>query len=200
MKVSIKHKLLLMISVLILLSVSVVTILTYQHYQADLVGQSARNTQVLLDQLRINLDTYLDEVFRLCLSPYYNRQVMDAIESNPVDSAGKLKKQRTIEDYLAAVLMLPRSDILRAHIICGEIYTSSKAQSSPELADYMNTSWYQDAYRNNQTVFLPSHTEKSGRGTIEVFSVAKRINSMHDSSRPIGVIRVDANYQNKGSL
>ena len=195
MKVSIKHKLLLMISVLILLSVSVVTILTYQHYQADLVGQSTRNTQVLLDQLRINLDTYLDEVFRLCLSPYYNRQVMDAIESNPVDSAGKLKKQRTIEDYLAAVLMLPRSDILRAHIICGEIYTSSKAQSSPELADYMNTSWYQDAYRNNQTVFLPSHTEKSGRGTIEVFSVAKRINSMHDSSRPIGVIRVDANYQ-----
>ena len=28
-----------------------------------------------------------------------------------------------------------------------------------------------------------------------MFSVAKRINSMHDSSKPIGVIRVDANYQ-----
>ena len=126
MKGSIKHKLLLMISILILLSVSVVTVLTYQHYRTDLVEQSTRNTQKLLDQLSINLDTYLDEVFRLCLSPYYNRQVMDTIESKPVTSAEKLKKQRTIEDYLAAVLMLPRSDILRAHIICEELYTSSK--------------------------------------------------------------------------
>ena len=195
MKGSVKHKLLLMISILILLSVSVVTILTYQHYQTDLVEQSTQNTQKLLDQLSINLDTYLDEVFRLCLSPYYNRQVMDAIESKPVKSAEKLKKQRTIEDYLAAVLMLPRSDILRAHIICEEIYTSSKTQSSPDLSNYADTTWYQDAYSNNQTVFLPAHTEKSGRGTIEVFSVAKRINSMHNSSKPIGVIRVDANYQ-----
>jgi len=83
MKGSIKHKLLLMISILILLSVSVVTILTYQHYRTDLVEQSTRSTQELLEQLSINLDTYLDEVFRLCLSPYYNRQVMDAIESKP---------------------------------------------------------------------------------------------------------------------
>ena len=120
MKGSVKHKLLLMISILILLSVSVVTVLTYQHYRTDLIEQSTRTTQELLDQLSINLDTYLDEVFRLCLSPYYNRQVMDAIESKPGNSAEKLKKQRTIEDYLAAVLMLPRSDILRAHIICGE--------------------------------------------------------------------------------
>ena len=133
MKGSVKHKLLLMISILILLSVSVVTILTYQHYRTDLVEQSTRNTKELLNQLSINLDTYLEEVFRLCLSPYYNRQVMDAIESKPGNSAEKLKKQRTIEDYLSAVLMLPRSDILRAHIFCGEIYTSSKTQSSPDL-------------------------------------------------------------------
>ena len=184
-----------MISVLILLSVSVVTVLTYRQYRTDLVEQSTRNTQELLDQLSINLDTYMDEVFRLCLSPYYNRQVMEAIESKPVTSADKLKKQRTIEDYLAAVLMLPRSDILRAHILCGEKYTSSKTQSSPDLSNYEDTAWYQDAYRNNQAVFLPAHTEKSGRGTLEVFSVVKRLNSMQDSSKPIGVIRVDANYQ-----
>ena len=57
MKGSVKHKLLLMISILILLSVSVVTILTYQHYRTDLVEQSTRNTQELLNQLSINLDT-----------------------------------------------------------------------------------------------------------------------------------------------
>ena len=195
MKWSIKHKLLLMISALILISVFIVTILTYQHYRSDLVAQSTQNTQQLLEQLSINLDTYMDEVFRLCLSPYYNRQVMDAIESTPVTSAEKLEKQRTIEDYLSGVLMLPRSDILRAHIICGEIYSSSKTQSASDLSNYQESYWYQEAYSSNQTVFLPAHVEQSGRSTIEVFSVAKRINSMHNSSKPIGVIRVDANYQ-----
>ncbi len=112
MKGSIKHKLLMMISALILLSVSGVTFLTYQDYRADLVSQSTQNTQQLLDQLSINLDTYLDEVFRLCLSPYYNRQVMDAIESHPITAAEKLSKQRIIEDYLAGVMTLPRGDIL----------------------------------------------------------------------------------------
>ncbi len=195
MKGSIKHKLLLMISALILLSVSVVTILTHRQYRADLVSQSAQNTQQLLDQLSINLDTYLDEVFRLCLSPYYNRQVMAAIESSPVTAAERLGKQRIIEDYLAGVMTLPRGDILRAHIICDGVYTSSKTQSAPDLSNYQAESWYQEAYRDNKTVFLPARTEKSGRGALKVFSVAKRINSMSDSSRPIGVIRVDANYQ-----
>lgn len=195
MRASIKHKLLLLISALILVSVSVVTILTYRHYRADLIAQSTRNTRQLLDQLSINLDTYLDEVFRLCLSPYYNRQVMEAIESSPSTAAKELEKRRTIEDYLAGVMTLPRSDILRAHIIAGGVYSSSKTQSSPDLSDYPDEAWYQKAYSGNQTVFLPAHRERSGRGTIEVFSVAKRINSMNDSSRAIGVIRVDANYQ-----
>lgn len=195
MRASIKHKLLLLISALILVSVSVVTILTYRHYRADLIAQSTKNTRQLLDQLSINLDTYLDEVFRLCLSPYYNRQVMEAIESSPGTAAKELEKRRAIEDYLAGVMTLPRSDILRAHIIAGGVYSSSKTQSSPDLSDYPDESWYQEAYSGNQTVFLPAHRERSGRGTIEVFSVAKRINSMNDSSRAIGVIRVDANYQ-----
>ena len=195
MKWSIKHKLLLMISALILVSVSIVTILTYTHYRADLIAQSTQNTQQLLEQLSINLDTYMDEVFRLCLSPYYNRQVMDAIESTLVTSAQKLEKQRTIEDYLSEVLMLPRSDILRAHIFCGEIYSSSKTKSTPDLSNYQEARWYKETYSSNQAVFLPARTEQSGRSTIEVFSVAKRLNSMHNSAKAIGVIRVDANYQ-----
>ena len=78
MKGSVKRKLLVMISILILLSVSVVTVLTYQHYRTDLVAQSTRNTQKLLDQLSINLDTYLDDVKETMLeSRYHSYPILD---------------------------------------------------------------------------------------------------------------------------
>lgn len=67
---SVKQKLLLMISVLILISVSAATILSDRSYRNDLIAQSTQSTRQLLEQLSINLDTYIDELFRLCLSPY----------------------------------------------------------------------------------------------------------------------------------
>jgi two-component system sensor histidine kinase YesM len=62
-----------MISVLIFLSVTLVTILTYQNHREDLIHQSTQKTQLLLEQLAINTDTNLEELFRLCLSPITRR-------------------------------------------------------------------------------------------------------------------------------
>ena len=68
---SVKQKLLLMISVLILISVSAATILSDRSYRNDLIAQSTQSTRQLLEQLSINLDTYIDELFRLCLRSVY---------------------------------------------------------------------------------------------------------------------------------
>jgi two-component system sensor histidine kinase YesM len=195
LKGSVKHKLLLMISVLILVSVSTATILTDQSYRKNLLFQSTKSTRQLLEQLSINLDTYLDELFRLCLSPYYNRRVMEQLEIIPANAAGKLNKQRIIEDYLAEMMTLPRSDILRAYIFSDGVYSSSKTRISSAIDDYLHESWYQQALESNEAVFIPAHTEGTGRGTLEVFSVVQRINSISNSSKLLGVIRVDANYQ-----
>lgn len=92
---SVKQKLLLMISVLILISVSAATILSDRSYRNDLIAQSTQSTRQLLEQLSINLDTYIDELFRLCLSPYYNKRVMEQLESTPTTAAEKLNKQRS---------------------------------------------------------------------------------------------------------
>ena len=191
---SVKKKLLGMISALILISISAVTILTYQSYRADLLAQSTSATRQLMEQLGINLDTYLDELFRLCLSPYYNKRVMEQLELTPQSAAQQLNKQRIVEDYLTEVMTLPRSDVLRACIFSGGVYSSSKTRSSAALESYAEESWYQEALESDKTVFVPAHTEGTGRSAIEVFSVAQRINSMNNSARTLGVIRVDANY------
>lgn len=192
---SVKQKLLLMISVLILISVSAATILSDRSYRNDLIAQSTQSTRQLLEQLSINLDTYIDELFRLCLSPYYNKRVMEQLESTPTTAAEKLNKQRIIEDYLAEVMTLPRSDILRASIFSNGIYSSSKTRISAAMDGYSKEAWYQQALSSRTAVFLPAHHEGEGRGSLEVFSVVQRINSMSNSANPVGVIRVDANYQ-----
>jgi two-component system sensor histidine kinase YesM len=195
MRGSIKQRLLVMISILIFMSVITVTVLTYQNYRADLVEQGTQTTRRLLEQLAINVDSYLDELYRLCLSPYYSKHVMEQLEVVPATPAGKLEKRRTIENYLTEVMMLPRSDILRAHILSDEIYSSSKTRYSADIPQYYQTeSWYMDALGNAGTTFIPAHLEMQGRTTLSVFGVAKRINSTRDNSKLLGVIRVDASY------
>lgn len=193
---SVKQKLLLMISALILLSVLLVTALSYSSYRRDLIDQSTRTTQLLLDQLALNVDTYLDELFRLCLSPYYNKGVMGQLETTPASPAAKLQKQRVVEDYLSEVMMLPRSDILRAHILTDGVYSSSKTRYDANIpADFKGESWYQEAVESAGAVFVPVHVERQGKTELTVFSVAHRLLSTRDSGRVLGVIRVDANYQ-----
>ncbi len=195
MRGSIKQKLLIIISALILISVLAVTVLTYENYSADLVAQSTQNTRQLLVQLGINVDTYLDELFRLCLSPYYNKRVMEQLETTPSTAADKLAKRRAIEDYLTEVMTLPRSDILRAHILSDEVYSSSKTRYSADISkDYKQESWYVQALANEDVLFIPAHTETQGKTVISVFSIVQRINSTSNSGEALGVIRVDANY------
>ena len=160
-----------------------------------MIAQSTQSTRQLLEQLSINLDTYIDELFRLCLSPYYNKRVMEQLESTPATAAERLNKQRIIEDYLTEVMTLPRSDILRAYIFSNGVYSSSKTRVGSALDGYSKEEWYQQALSSHTAVFLPAHHEGAGRGALEVFSVVQRINSMSNSSNPVGVIRVDANYQ-----
>ena len=195
LKGSVKQKLFLMISVLILVSVSAATILSDRSYRNDLIAQSTQSTRQLLEQLSLNLDTYIDELFRLCLSPYYNKRVMEQLESTPATAAERLNKQRIIEAYLTEVMTLPRSDILRAYILSNGVYSSSKTRVGSALDGYSKEEWYQQALSSHTAVFLPAHHEGAGRGALEVFSVVQRINSMSNSSNPVGVIRVDANYQ-----
>ncbi|NCB05901.1 MAG: hypothetical protein EOM69_10340, partial [Clostridia bacterium] len=195
MRGSVKQKLLTMISALILTSVLAVTALTYHNDRSALVLQSTQATQQLLEQLSINVDTYLDELFRLCLSPYYNRQVMEQLELSPVTAAEKLQKQRVIEDYLTEVMTLPRGDILRAHIVSDGVYSSSKTRYGADLSSAdEDADWYRKAVVSRTAVFLPAHVEAQGKTLLSVFGIAQRINSTRDSGKVLGVIRVDANY------
>lgn len=192
---NIKQKLLLVISALLFFSLIAVTGLTYVTYREDLIAQSTETTQLLLDQLTLNLDGYLDELYRLCRSPYYDRQVMQQLALVPADPQEALNKRRIVENYLNEMLTMPREDILRAHILTDDVYSTGKTRYPAGIPkNFAQEPWYLAALETPNPVFLPVTLEVHGRSNLYVFSIVQQLRSLADNEI-LGVIRVDANYQ-----
>ena len=97
---SIQRKLLTAVSVLIFASSILVISLGHVRFSFDYSRQAAEDMQQLIEQVALNVDTYLDELARLCLSPYYSADIMEQLESEPATGQELLDKRREIENYL----------------------------------------------------------------------------------------------------
>ncbi len=124
---TIKRRLLLFMSWLFILSSILIALISHLRFTSQYQLQSAQNTQQLVEQTALNIENYLDEVARLCLSPYYNTEIMSQLETLPQNPQEALSKKRNIEDYLGQVMTQPRKDILRVSILSDVIYSSGRS-------------------------------------------------------------------------
>lgn len=194
-KHNLKKMLFLMTSSLIFFSVTVISTVGAYRYRRYSVEQTAKKTQELVEQLAINTASYIDELSRLSLSPYYSKEVMDLLEDKSDSPAEKLNKKREIEGYLREVMTIPRKEILRVYILSDDIYASTRTSHTTSLYNnYQSEEWYKNAMDSNRIVFLPVQKENEGGYTLSVFSLVRRLNSLSGSNNALGVIRVDANY------
>lgn len=194
---SIKVKLLTITSMLIVSSVLVVSFLSYYKYTLDFEQQAAERTQQTIEQLSYNIETYLDDVFRLSVTPYYNDPLMQALEQPAPDTeSARLEKRRLIERILDNMMVTPRNDILSVYIISDEIYRGGRFPASINTdIDYRSYAWYQKAMSTDDTIFVPAHTEQIvSNPKFIVFSIVKGINSIKHIDKKLGVIKVDADY------
>lgn len=195
---SVKPKLLLITAGLILVSVFIVSTLSYRQYTKDFEQQSSDRIQQILDQLSINIDTYLDDLFRLSLAPYRNEAVMDALDlSEPDTPVGKLEKQWLIEQFMDDMMIIPRKDILGVLILTETVYYSGRIAQAPGAnRNYQDYEWYKQAMNTQDHLFVPSHRqEHSALRDVKLFSIVKQIRSIRNTERILGVIKVDANYK-----
>lgn len=191
---NIQRRLLLIISLFIFSSIILVAFLSHLRFVSDYTNQSAKDIQQIVEQVALNVDTYIDEVARLCLSPYYNSNVMNRLDSQPSTAQETLEKRRDIEDYLRQVMITPRKDIFRVYILSDSVYSSSKGGHIGLSSDYKSEEWYQTAQNTDDYIFLPAHSESTSSSSNLVISVAKRLCSLQNNQKTVGVIRVDANY------
>jgi len=193
---SLKRRLFAAISLLVMCSILLISSLTYSRYTEDFSEKSSKQIQQLIEQLAINTDTYINELFRLCLSPYYREDVMKQLEHTPANKQEKLEKKRVIEGFLREVMTIPRNDIMRVYILTDDIYDSTKTLHSLDFSSnsFKDKPWYKEAVSTNDTVFIPVYTEQYGGYNQSIFSVVQKLKSLKDTNRVLGVIRVDANY------
>ena len=73
---NIRNRLLLAVSLLILISATSLSVLNYLHFASSYTEQSAENMQELVEQVAVNIENSLNEIGQLCLSPYYNSDII----------------------------------------------------------------------------------------------------------------------------
>lgn len=196
---SIKFKLLTISAMFILCSVFLVSFLSYFQYTKNFEKQSADKVQQILEQVSLNIDTYLDDLFRLSLFPYRNDQVMNALENDENTSElYNLQKTWIIEDFLDEIMIFPRRDILRVFIVTDKnIYSSGRTQTTidPQVPVH-ELDWYNQALKTQDSIFVSAHMEQMVKHPkSEVFSIVKQLRSTKDMEKILGVIKVDANYK-----
>lgn len=199
----ISFKLAVTTALLISCSVFFVSFLSYKKYTKDFKEQSSKQVQQILEQVSLNIDTYLDDLFRLSLYPYYNSDFIDALDKQINDNDLKfLNRERTIEDFLNQMMIFPRKDIVRVFIIADRIYKSERIPST--LDNTINPkafTWYKKAITSKKPIFVPAHLEQmTTKQKNVVFSVVNKIKSTRNLSRTLGVIKVDANYSGIESI
>lgn len=194
---SIKFKLIGTTILIFLLTISLVSILSYERYTRDFQRQSNERTQQILDQLSLNIDNYIDDLFRLSLSPYNNLQILQLLDTpEPENAFEQLKRERQVEDFLNQMIVTPRLDILQVYIItAGQVYMNGRATLVEPLdPNFREEDWYKQAIATQQPIFLPGRKTIQSNPDVQVFSVVKQLRSLKDTTKPLAVIKVDANY------
>ena len=202
---SLRFRLMIFYLIIFLVPAAIMIYAMPYYFQQSLSTETRTLTEGTLTSIARNIETYLDDLNRLTITPYLNNDVMQAMQlkASPnydrADDFTKLLADRALKTTLPLFLQNSRTDILATVLVVpnGTAYVASVGGAFDEpVPDYAYTQqdWYQKAVQaDGDVVFISSHPEDylsnaSGR---QVFSVARLIKDP-DTRQPLGVIMADA--------
>ncbi|MEK8129494.1 sensor histidine kinase [Paenibacillus filicis] len=202
---SIRVKLVLLYSLTILLPVVIIAFVMPSYYIKIITAETEKLTNETLVGLTGNIQTYLDDLERVTISPYTNNEVMNSLKlkarslRSPVDDYSKYKADYTLYHTLPNLLVNLRKDILGTLLVTidGSVYYNDSSSQLTEVRTdypYTESSWYQEAVKaNGRVAFVTVHPQDYLKlsAVPDVFSVARLIKDP-DSRQPLAVIMADA--------
>lgn len=184
-------------ALLILIAITIISLSLYTQYSKSLIEQSSEKAQQIIELSATNIESYIDDLYRLSLSPYYDQNVIDALDKKIDDSdLISLYRTRTIEDFLDQILITPRQDIIRVFLLTDQIYKGERIPSTIDNTQiYQEYDWYKKAMATEEPLLVSAHLEQIIKNPKNiVFSIVRIIRSTRNTARILGVIKVDANY------
>lgn len=182
----------------------VVTYSLFTYYQTMISNETRILTESMADSLSGNIETYLNDLQRLTITPYLNSEIMNALKMKTmknykeIGDYSKLDTERKLNVYLPYYFQNIREDILCSLLlpVDGSIYISSKysLNTIPEYK-FTDQDWYKKAVAaDGKEVFISAHPQDyfiSGSTASKVFSVTRLIKDP-DTQKPLAVVMADA--------
>jgi len=202
---SLRFRLMIFYLIIFLVPAAIMIIAMPYYFQQSLSKETETLTEGTLTSIAKNIETYLDDLNRLTITPYLNDTVMQAMQLkaspnyNQADDYTKLLADRALQTTLPLFLQNSRSDILATILVIpdGTAYITSVGDAiSKPITEYAYTQqdWYRKAVQaDGDVVFISSHPQDYLRNTSgrQVFSVARLIKDP-DTRQTLGVIMADA--------
>lgn len=187
LNLTIRKKILISTSLFIFISVMLVSFFSSKNYKKDLIKLSENNNQITIEQLKYNIEIYIQDLQSLCISPYYNNQVMQSLSMNPISSSEILQKQRILENFLQENMIIPRTEIEASYFITSSgTYSAKKTQTFLSQDNQQNFS-YEKVKNSNIPIVFVSEGEK------EIISIISNIKDFSDNTKSVGILRIDIN-------
>ncbi|QYR22861.1 sensor histidine kinase [Paenibacillus sp. sptzw28] len=201
---SIRFKLSLLFFAAVVVPVVALVIALPSYYHKLIVSQALTLTEGTLTALTFEIETYLDDLDRMTITPYMNDDVMRALKDKSTFQWELLTpyEQWYADQQLYATLpnyfRNLRQDILGTILLPmdGSVYVTSPNGYSNQAVKgfpFEKQDWYKQALKaDGDVAFISVHDQNylQGGGS-KVFSVARLIKDP-DTQRPLGVIMADA--------
>ena len=202
---SLRFRLMVLYLLIFLVLATIIVTAMPSYYQNSISTETQTLTEGTLTSIARNIETYLDDLNRLTITPYLNEDIMRALKlkASPgyadADAFTKLTADRALNKTLPLFLQNSRRDILATVLVAPDdsaFVASVGGAISKPVADYPYTQqdWYRRAVEaDGDVAFISSHPQDylSDTSRQQVFSVARLIKDP-DTRRPLGVIMADA--------
>lgn len=194
--ISYRMKFMLYFSLLITIPMLFVGLLLYDKYSANAERQAEQYTYQLADQIRLNLDRYVKEIERLTMTPFYDPEVLDILQthSDPHQKGIYL----TTEEERKMNLFISSMVFERSEIESILIFTNDGSVFSNFSVNVMNY-WVKEkedwmsrvsAYDGGLAVLSPHTVHYYTTGPKQVVSLSRLIREPF-THKIFGVIKVD---------
>jgi len=188
---SIKLKLVITYTFLILLIVFTLQRVSYYYASTIITNNSLKYSQLIVDKINTEIDKTFDELDRLTQTALSDQALLNSLSINGISKKSDSNEYQYINVFLSRMLNFRRDiDKIILSNKDGELFVTGADSYVPPNYDMKNDGWYK-SFSQSDDVFLviPPHLNEINFG-YEVFSVVRKIRTYSDNS-VLGVIKID---------
>lgn len=204
--ISVKKKLMSVYLPLMVCSVIIVSVVAHSLFSREMERAAGRYAKQTADMITRHLETYMQELERLTLFPYFHPAVMDLLRNRNADHSleATYREYKLFEELFNNIMLNPREDLLNVFLYRedGKRYFNTRVhvQLNKDY-DWKSSDWYLKTLQANGGVVYTANTNRDDRFDVfpyETFSISRLIISEKDEI--LGTILIDANFQGVAAI